>query len=138
VLPFAITEEPDGVLFSSIVGVKGAVTEFDNLLGWCETEEVDRTRRCVIMLPEGLIVTFSFLETFGESGLGEPGISKRESVGVGGVTVVTGVEINAAGGVSGLLSVSNCGIDLIEAVEDSGGAIRAGSFGTSGSTTGIV
>jgi hypothetical protein len=91
-----------GVLASSIVGVNGARTEFDNLLGWWVKDDCDLARRCDIILPDGLTTTsgvsFDSCGTVvflrGDSG----GVYDLFSVGVGGVTVVEGV-VTEPGGV---------------------------------------
>lgn len=70
------------------------------------------------MFPEGLTTMFElapatvFEADF--SVFGEPWVpSKRVSVGVGGVTVVTGVSMSAAGGVEGRILFSRLGIELV-------------------------
>ena len=62
------------------------------------------------MLPEGLTTIFGL--SFEESSLidfGDSGRSNRESVGVGGVTVVRGAVIREVGGVIGRSLVSRAG-----------------------------
>lgn len=91
-----------GVFTSSIVGVNGARTEFDNLLGWWVKDDCDFARRCDIILPDGLITTSGSL--FDDCGTvvflrGDSGGGyDLFSVGVGGVTVVKGV-VTEPGGV---------------------------------------
>ena len=99
---------PDGVrdpvfLPSSIVGVSGVDIIFDNLLGGCVAgPESDLTRRCEIMFPEGDVIVTPF-PPFVAAGTaffgGELGLFG--SVGVGGVTVVSGAKEALAGGVCG-------------------------------------
>ena len=67
---------------------------------------------------------------------GDSGTSKRVSVGVGGVTVVTGVDMRAAGGVNGRLvkgrlAVSSAGIDFLAVLESSMGAGFGANAGAS-------
>ena len=95
-------------LASSIVGVSGADIAFDNLLGLCNDPDSERTCRCDIMLPD--VPTNTPPASLGSpEGLevctGDPEAGARESTGVGGVTVVTGVCNPPPGGVCGLSSV---------------------------------
>jgi hypothetical protein len=93
------TAVPPGVFASSSVGVNGAETEFESLLGGFAAE---RARRCDIIFPEGETTTLDFgceepwlelaVELAGEAGLA--------SVGVGGVTSVVGAS-TVFGGVAG-------------------------------------
>ena len=79
-------------------------------------DEADRVLRWDIMLPEWLTIiaglsSFDLDATL--SGWGDPLVpSKRESVGVGGVTVVRGVFNRALGGVKGRRPDSRLGIEL--------------------------
>ncbi len=70
------------------------------------------------MFPEGLMTILEFPSVIaldgGFSAFGDPVVpSKRVSVGVGGVTVVTGVSRRAAGGVKGRRLFSRLGIELV-------------------------
>jgi hypothetical protein len=69
------------------------------------------------MFPDGLTTMFdaspAVLEP-GISALGDPVVvSNRESVGVGGVTVVRGVSMMRAVGVRGRRELSRLGIELV-------------------------
>jgi hypothetical protein len=82
--------------------VRGAEIALDSLLGWCRDAESERTRRCEIILPEGLTsMPLASLSTVEGSGVlvGDLEFGVRESIGVGGVTVVSGVASPALGGV---------------------------------------
>ena len=92
-------------LFSG-VGVRGADVMLESLLG-PKAVDVDFTRRCDIIFPEGDVMTLGFEAA-------EPGVPRSEadgkrgtlgSVGVGGVFTMIGPE-SVRGGVCGRSSVS--------------------------------
>jgi hypothetical protein len=90
------------------VGVNGADVIFDNLLG-PSAAELDLTRRCDIIFPEGEVTTFAFLAVGSEFTLSRPELNRfsPKSVGVGGVlTIVGALERSLGGGVCGVAFVS--------------------------------
>lgn len=119
-LPWVTLRDSDlaeGVLASSIVGVRGAEMAFDSLLGWCTDPDSECPRRCDIMLPEGLtFIPLASLDSVGDSEFrtGDLGVGARESTGVGGVTVVRGAVDAALGGVCGLVLVFNGEMPALE------------------------
>lgn len=99
-----------GVEAFSGVGVRGAEVMFESLLG-PRVPEFVLTRRCEIILPEGDVTTFAFIEVVGSEvprsrEAGNTGV--LESVGVGGVLTITGAIFSPAGGVCGRGFVSIC------------------------------
>jgi hypothetical protein len=80
-------------------------------------EDADRILRWDIIFPDELTTMFepsgvAFRVVF--SDCGDPVVpSNRVSVGVGGVTVVTGVSMSRDGGVRGRREVSRFGIELV-------------------------
>ena len=84
------------------------------------------------MFPEGLTMMLCPFTLASKSDrFGESGTSNLVSVGVGGVTVVTGVDIREDGGVSGLVSVSSASTDLAPTFAGSAGAGWGGGAGVS-------
>lgn len=81
---------------------------FDNLLGGCVPES-DLTLRCEIMLPDADVMVFWFVPGKPAPLLrseGLPGGSVRWSVGVGGVTSVSGASSEALVGVFGVVRIA--------------------------------
>jgi hypothetical protein len=125
---FRDSDFAEGVLASSIVGVRGAERAFDSLLGWCSEAESERMRRWDIILPDGLtkipLASFLAAEVSGAR-VGDFGVGARESTGVGGVTVVSGAFDPVPGGVVGrslALSEGRLGLEI---------------FGRSGGSVGV-
>lgn len=105
---------PPGVLISSIVGVRGADMELDNLLGGFVAE---RTRLCDIIFPEGDVTMFGFdgegpcFAPDFELAVDPVGDAGFASVGVGGVTSVVGAS-TTFGGVAGICVMMRFGADV--------------------------
>lgn len=94
-----------GTLLSSMVGVNGAETALESLLGG-RPPVSDLTRRWDIILPEGDVMVLEFVPAEACFRTGEfIGLSLRWSVGVGGVTVVKGVSRPALVGVFGAVFI---------------------------------
>ena len=83
-----------GVFCSSMVGVNGAVIEFERRLGICVAES-DLARLCALSYTE----VKDPVSLLGDPFAGDELFSLWSSVGVGGVTVVRGVSRPALGGV---------------------------------------
>lgn len=95
--------------FSS-VGVSGALMIFESLLG-PSADDVDLTRRCDIMLPEGETTISIRGGTTGSEMPRSRAVGNRAavSVGVGGVFVIKGADLSP-GGVRGVVVLIGCGV----------------------------
>lgn len=135
-----VSREPDfelGVLASSTVGVKGAVIAFESLLG-CPTADAERVRRCDIILPERLTTMPEASSDAAVDFLGDVlGAVYFGSVGVGGVTVVSGALTADPGGVAGRFVVSMDGSDAFAdlTLVDKSVLIAEGTGGTGGGSS---
>lgn len=92
--PWLPDKRPLDDLDSSGIGVKGAEMALDSLLGACVTES-DRTLRCDIRLPEEEAAVFGLVPPALKGLLLRDGLVDGDilpRMGVGGVTVVLGVE----------------------------------------------